>query len=562
MKTLTKISYIASFCVLGLGAHAQFLNDFYHIGGFPADHGNGDKVITKAVSEVDPIPAYLVAGATEASSLGNMPSVSLSQYDATGNPVWHQTFLINTPGANNVTAVSGLTQILDPTAPGYAVLAYTNASPQQSVVIRTDASGMLMWKTEVGSNQAAAITYDADLNRILVLTRFLSGTSADLQLISIDAKSGAVVFTRNFDGMSKSDDEPAAIVYDRDSKSYLLVGTSTIHSIIGNEVQIQLTRTTAGGGLIYTRTLGFFGVLETAVDAVLIPNGANSQIAVAGLITGTLNATFYNKQPAYTTVDVSTGSLAVVHVLRKKFDLTSITYIPSASSLNLVGNAPTLPVGTQANLFSVDPTDPSMLGLIHIYNNPFTTFAFHNIREGMDGNLVAVGSHRFPLPWAGSPANETYNWLITADSEGNGQCDAADTLSSFAFQVPTEYNNASSSTFLHELVKIEPIAQTEDVLNGCDLPFRLPSQPSNAEVRFYPNPASDMINIEYSVNENDNVVLNIMDMTGRIIMSEKLLSGDHMLSNFSVANISSGVYYSDLRVNDQSVKKDKLVVQH
>ncbi|HXC04918.1 MAG TPA: T9SS type A sorting domain-containing protein [Bacteroidia bacterium] len=563
MKTISKISLMASFCLLGLGSNAQFLNDFYHIGGFPADHSQGDKVISKVPSELDPVQAYIVAGVSKASTLGEMPSVSLDRYDVNGVNVWHQTYLINTASSTTAMAVRGLVEVRNIVNPGYAVLAFTTAAPQQSVVIRTDLDGNVLWKAEVGHEEAASLAYDGNLDRVLVLQRAGSGSTADLQLIALDAKSGVVLFTRNYDGQNKSDDEPSSILYDASSKSYLLVGTSLIHTIIGNELQIMLTRTTTSGALVYTRTLGFFGVLETAVSSTLLPAGANTQIAIGGTVTGTLNATFFNKQPAYTTVDVATGSIANVHVLRKNFDLRSIVFEPSTSSLDIVGNAP-IPFGTEANLWSVDPTDPAMLGQIHIYNNPFTTFAFASINTTPDGNLVAVGSHRFPLPWAGSVAGLTYEWLITADPMGNGKCDKPDTLSAFAFQVPTEFNNASRVEFLRNLVKVEPIAQNEDMLDGCDLPFRLtkPTAATNAEFRFYPNPANDLINVEYSVNANDNIVLNVMDMTGRVVLTQKLMSGENMTSNFSVSDLASGVYYSDLRVNDQSVKKDKLVVQH
>ncbi|MFI5149939.1 MAG: T9SS type A sorting domain-containing protein [Bacteroidia bacterium] len=565
MKTISKIGILASLsslCLFGPGSNAQ-LNNFYHIGGFPADHSQGDKVITKAASELDPAMAYIVAGVSKSSPLGEMPSISLDRYDVNGVNIWHQTYLINNATPATAMAVKGLVQVKNAINPGYAILAFTTAFPQQSLVIRTDLDGNVLWKSEVGHEEAASLAYDASLNRVIVLERALSGPAADLQLVVIDAKSGVISFTRNFDGLNKSDDEPASILFDAPTKSYLLVGTSLVHTIIGNELQIMLTRTNQAGTLIYTRTIGFFGVLETAVDATLLPAGANTQIAIGGTVTGTLNGTVYNKQPAYTTVDVITGSMAKVHVIRKNFDLRSITFEPANSSLDIVGNNP-IPFGTQANLWSVDPTDISMLGQIHLYNNPFTTFAFSSINTTPDGNLVAVGSHRFPLPWAGSAAGLTYEWLITADAMGNGKCDRPDTLSAFAFEVPTEFNDASRVEFHRSLSRVEAIVQSEDMLDACDLPFRLvkATASNDAAFRLYPNPANDMFNIEYSVNENDNVVLNVMDMTGRIVLTQKLLSGEHLTGSFNISGLASGVYYSDLRVNDQSVRKDKLVVQH
>jgi len=569
MKTISKISLVA-LCLAGLGSNAQIINDFYHVGGFPADHELGYKVITSSASELAADQNYVVAGVAQASTIGETQYLALSKYQLDGTPVYHKTFLLNTPTPNTSVQVKGLTEAINAKVNGYGVLAYTTAAPAQSVLLRTDENGNLMWQAAVGSEIAGGVAYDYDLNRFLVLQRHLSGVSADLQLVVIDADNGTVITTRNFDGFQKSDDEPAAILYDGPQKSYILVGTSTIKTIIGSEVQVMLTRTSNTGALIYTRTIGYFGIAHTAVDATLLPNGFNTQVAIGGLVTGTINAKLYTRQPAYTLVDARTGSMANVNVIRKTFDLKGITFLPGASSLAVVGNRALVPalLGTESNLFAIDPTDPAMVGSIHRYNQVFSTFAFNNIAVGPDpaNSLVSVGSHRFPFPLAGSPAGENYNWLTTADAQGNGSCDVADTLSAFAFPAPTLSNTINSVAFLRAAVRVEEIDQTEDMVNACDLPFRKPASSvsvnSVADFRLYPNPANDQATLEYSAGQNDEVILNLMDVTGRVVSSQKLASGDHNTTAISLAGIASGVYYSDLRINGQSVQKDKLVVQH
>jgi hypothetical protein len=562
MKTISKIGFVASLCALGLASTAQ-INEFNHINGYPADHGEGDKVITTVISEVNPVASYVTAGVSLSTLSGEMPSVSLAEYDLTGMNLWHRSFIINSPSGVNVVAVRGLAEATNPSNSGFGILAYTNASSTQSVLIKTDAAGNMLWKQTLGSQEAADLSYDSDLDRFLVLTRYLSGAAADLQLIAIDAKTGAILFTRNYDGFNKSDDEPASIIYDSFNKAYLMAGTSTIKTIIGTQVQIMFVRAANTGALVYTRLMGYFGIAHTAVAATLMPNGFNSQVEIGGLVTGVLNGKFYSKQPAYTSVDIATGNAAAVHVIEKNFDLRGISFIASSSSLNIVGNTPIL-FGTQANLFNVDPTDPSMLGTIHVYNNPFTTFAFNGINTGTPDQLVMVGQHKFPLPWAGSPANLNYHWLTTADSYGNGKCDNADTLSAFAFPVPVMANNASSVSFTKGGVLVEQINQSESMIDGCDIPFRLANTPvvATAEFRLYPNPSSTSVTVEYTVADNDNADLTLLDMSGRVILTQKLVSGDHATTTLNVAELASGLYYSDLRVNGLSVKKDKLVVQH
>jgi hypothetical protein len=562
MKTISKIGFVASLCALGLSSTAQ-INEFNHIAGFPADHGIGDKVITTVVSEVNPVASYVTAGVSLSTLAGEMPSVSLAQYDLSGLNLWHKTFIINSPSGVNALTVRGLVEASNPSNSGYGVLAFTNAAGQQSVLIKTDAAGNMMWKQTVGHEQAADLAYDADLDRFLVLTRYLSGASADLQLVVIDAKTGAILFTRNFDGFNKSDDEPASILYDGFNKAYLMTGTSTVKSIIGTQTQIMLVRAANTGALVYTRLIGYFGIQHTAVASALMPNGFNSQIEIAGVVTGVLNSVLYSKQPSYTSVDVATGNSADVHVIRKNFDPRGIAFIPSSSSLNIVGNRPIL-FGTESNLYNIDPTDPTMLGTIHVYNHPFTTFAFNGISTGTPDQLVMVGQHMFPLPWAGSPANLNYHWLTTADAYGNGKCDNSDTLSVFEFPVPTISSNVSFVSFTKNGVTVEEISQSESMIDGCDIPFRLANNQSSAtaEFRLYPNPSTTSVTVEYTVADNDNADLTLLDMSGRVILSQKLASGDHATTTLNVAELASGIYYSDLRVNGLSVKKDKLVVQH
>jgi hypothetical protein len=568
MKTISKISLVTSLCLAGLGSNAQMLNSFYHIDGFPSDHALGQKVITATATEITPAQTYVVAGVSFASSFANLPAVELSKYAQDGSNIYHQNFLLNTAAPANTVAVRGLVEATKATVHGYAVLAFTTAAPQQSVLIRTREDGTMLWKREIGHEEAAALTYDQDMNSFLVLQRHLSGVNADLQLISIDANTGLVNFTRNFDGFNKSDDEPVAIVYDAPEKSYLLIGTSTIKTIVGNQVQIQLTKTTNTGVLVYTREIGYMGLTHIAVSAVLLPNGFNSQIAIGGTVTGTLNSKFYSKQPTYTLVDTRTGTLADVNVIRKHFDPKGIDFLPTVSSIGVVGNEPLVPavLGVESNLFQIDPSDPSQIGMIHVYNTGANSiFTFADISKGLIAeNFVTVGAHKFPLPWAGSPAGLNYNWLTTSDFQGNGECDAADSLSVFDFQVPVMSSNVSAVNFVAVAIRIEELAQTEQMIDGCGLPFRLANQTTvnTADFRFYPNPANESVTVEYTVDQNDNAELNLMDMTGRVISSQKLVSGDHSTTSLNVANVASGVYYSDLRINGQSVKKDKLVVQH
>jgi hypothetical protein len=565
MKTISKIGWVASLCLLGLSAQAQFLNDFYHFTGIPADHGDGQKVLTTRITPLTPTQMYATAGTSPANVASDVPSVFLTVNNLSGDNIFHKAYLLNTPKSTNIDMVKGLVQVTHTTTAGYALLAYTNASPAQSVVIKTDLNGNVVWKSEVGSQIAASLAYDFDLNRLLVLTRESSGSTADLQLVVLRASDGSVVFTEHFDGFNKSDDEPARVLYDGFTHDYLLIGTSLVKNILGTESSLMLVRTTNAGTLVYTRTIGLNGINVTAVDATLNPKGVLSDVVIGGLVVGFIQGVPYVGQPSYTAIDVRTGLNANLNLLFQNFALKALTIVPEASSLDIVGNHPVVGPFNVAKLFSVDPTDPTFVGSIHDYNTPFTSFTFNGINRGPGVNLVMTGAHRASFPIGGSPAGTSFEWLATADNTGTGKCDVADTLSSFQFALPVETNNVTGVLFEKTAVTVETLEQTEDKIDGCDVPFRLPQTNEVAKAagfRVYPNPASELVQMEYTTAQSDNVELNLIDITGRVVLSQRMVGGENMTASVNVSDLSAGVYYTDFRVNGASVNKNKLVVQH
>jgi hypothetical protein len=69
----------------------------------------------------------------------------------------------------------------------------------------------------------------------------------------------------------------------------------------------------------------------------------------------------------------------------------------------------------------------------------------------------------------------------------------------------------------------------------------------------YPNPAQSNLNMDVNLNEGGNVTVNIVDVTGRIVLSENkglLNAGEHKL-NINTGNLDNGVYIYQLMVNGE-----------
>ena len=70
------------------------------------------------------------------------------------------------------------------------------------------------------------------------------------------------------------------------------------------------------------------------------------------------------------------------------------------------------------------------------------------------------------------------------------------------------------------------------------------------DVSIYPNPATDMINVALSSENDQNVCFRIIDMTGKVVMAE---SANHSAGSstyqFSVNNLAKGFYFMNIETN-------------
>ncbi|MFA6944899.1 MAG: T9SS type A sorting domain-containing protein [Pedobacter sp.] len=77
-------------------------------------------------------------------------------------------------------------------------------------------------------------------------------------------------------------------------------------------------------------------------------------------------------------------------------------------------------------------------------------------------------------------------------------------------------------------------------------------------VKVYPNPISDYLNMTYSIGRDANVTIKIMDVLGNEIAtlySERLTAGDHS-NSFSISSrITSGFYFVRVSVGTEIITK-------
>jgi hypothetical protein len=79
----------------------------------------------------------------------------------------------------------------------------------------------------------------------------------------------------------------------------------------------------------------------------------------------------------------------------------------------------------------------------------------------------------------------------------------------------------------------------------------------------YPNPFNPFTIIDYSIKEEGNVELIIYDVLGKLVkklVDERKTTGNYS-TQFDASNLSSGIYFYSLRVNDFVSTKKMLLLK-
>ncbi len=87
-------------------------------------------------------------------------------------------------------------------------------------------------------------------------------------------------------------------------------------------------------------------------------------------------------------------------------------------------------------------------------------------------------------------------------------------------------------------------------------PMRLISRIKKADVFIYPNPAKNMVNIQYNTN-NQNATVSIMDAVGKIV-KQQLLNNNSTAINIS--ELANGIYTISVIQNSIVINNQKLIV--
>lgn len=76
----------------------------------------------------------------------------------------------------------------------------------------------------------------------------------------------------------------------------------------------------------------------------------------------------------------------------------------------------------------------------------------------------------------------------------------------------------------------------------------------------YPNPASSMVHFNYQLPATGNVSVSVYNLLGQEVLIQQL-DGMEGQASLSVADLTDGIYFCNLKVNGRAVKTEKFVVK-
>jgi hypothetical protein len=200
--------------------------------------------------------------------------------------------------------------------------------------------------------------------------------------------------------------------------------------------------------------------------------------------------------------------------------------------------ATTTSVSNQASSISGYRVNPTILNCN--LDPPVCTGQYANAGSDQSCAFVQIGTS--------AVAGASYTW------SGTG------TLDNYNIAQPN-VTSSGGGTFL--LVMINSCGEVSfDVVFvyaaiGCRLAN--PATESVQSIKLYPNPASEILTLEWEVVSDANAELKLIDVTGRQVIAQTISS---TYSSVNVSTLPQGVYICQLILNGEVVKTERLMINH
>jgi hypothetical protein len=300
-------------------------------------------------------------------------------------------------------------------------------------------------------------------------------------------------------------------------------GTDTIREVVFNY------GLRGGTPLTYTWTGGAIGFLQDSL--ITFP-------ASTAILSGTTSSIF----------DVS-----VVSVNGTSGDQNTFNNIYSSATTPV----PIYPQNFVVKMFTNKSTDPNT-GFNEttwtLYDQNGLIVAQRNNLANASGYIDTLqnlypGCYKFSIDDGGCDGFQWWNYVNYTPNPGNGslrfdQINANNTIVNFSGDFGCNY----TTNFI--------IIDEHPNYTGIKTNVNNPNL-----VEVYPNPASDVAYIKLDLNKNQNLSYKIMDVNGKIVRQKALSRVTAAYEPVDTGDLSSGVYFVTVELQDKSLITKKLVIQ-
>jgi hypothetical protein len=129
------------------------------------------------------------------------------------------------------------------------------------------------------------------------------------------------------------------------------------------------------------------------------------------------------------------------------------------------------------------------------------------------------------------------------------------TLLNIAYQNPISGGNA---VFQARAMLLIVVADDENYTRKMRL-ISKPKETKKLNFNLYPNPNNGNMILEYEIDATSTTVLSIYDVSGRIV-KQQTLNAQNKKETITANQLDAGAYYYEIKINDNKVKADKLII--
>ena len=184
---------------------------------------------------------------------------------------------------------------------------------------------------------------------------------------------------------------------------------------------------------------------------------------------------------------------------------------------------------------------------------------FNNLSLTSDGGFIISGTS---CSFGGSEFNA---YIIKTDSLGNSGCNEQNrtftemditSLLTVTNPTPNVYIDASIVAKNTQTTVYNPGLITNTLCFTTDVNE---TEKLKDEFKIYPNPNNGNFNLKYKLKQDEAGIVNIMDITGKLVLSYALEKNENNLSIYS-NELNNGVYLFQIVINGNVVSADKLII--